>query len=64
MYIYIYVFTNVYIDIYIYIYGGSINGGTSNGWFIMENTNQKWMMIWGYPSFRKPPHAFPPVKES
>ena len=26
------------------------------GWFIMENPSYKWM-IWGYPYFRKPPHA-------
>ena len=29
-----------------------------NGWFIMENPMNKWM-IWGYPYFWKHPHYFP-----
>ena len=33
-----------------------INGGSQNGWFIMENPIYKWM-IWGYPYFRKPPYT-------
>ena len=28
-----------------------------NGWFVMENPNQK-LMIWGYPYFRKLPFLF------
>ena len=34
--------------------GVSINRGTQNGWFIVENSSKIWM-IWGYPHFRKPP---------
>ena len=34
--------------------GISINRGTHNWWFIIENPDLKWM-ICGYPSFRKPP---------
>ena len=29
--------------------GDSINGGTQNGWFIMENPKQKWMRTGGTP---------------
>ena len=39
--------------------GGSINGGTQNGWFMMENPIKmtlKWM-IYGYPYFKKPPYC-------
>ena len=32
--------------------GGSINGGTQDGWFIVEKPTK--MDIWGYPYFTKP----------
>ena len=34
----------------------SINGGSPNGWFIMENTMYKLGWWLGYPYFRKPPN--------
>ena len=39
-------------------YGGFLKWGYPNSWMVCKEKNQwKWMMIWGYPYFRKPPYV-------